>query len=86
MSGNSGVDNLGDNSNWFLQTRDAPFDSYAVRGIGPAGLDLVATTITALGPADALTTAICGAGARAAGVCAWVITRIAAPVQPDRAR
>jgi hypothetical protein len=60
MSGNSGVGNLGDNPNWFLQTRDAPFDSYAVRGIGPAGLDLVATTITALGPADALTTAMRG--------------------------
>lgn len=53
-----------------------PLPSFAVRGIGHAGLDLVATTITALHAADALAAVIRNAGAQAMQVRAWVVTRL----------
>lgn len=61
-----------------LSQRDslAMIGSYAVRGIGQAGLDVVATTMEALNPCDALSQAMRSAGIRGAAVRAWVVTRL----------
>jgi len=47
---------------------------YAVRGIGAAGLDLVATTVAEVSPALALNTVMLEQGSRADAVRAWVVT------------
>lgn len=58
------------------------FEAFAVRGVGPGGLDLVCETVTAeAGAAQALQIAMTNAGLRGAAsqVVCWVVTSLRKP-------